>query len=176
MWSNSIHHLVADTRFMSEDALRNFFVSLVNCTEVGGNDPRLGEDTVASSVDIASVHADDNVTARNNVVTFFGAVTEIVCAGDSVSKASVAWYEMLLVEVALRNRDRFGSLWPILSQHYARTLSEKQTHLSYVIERYAFLFDVSMQLTTICLSQARRGHAQDCHPYDFPRHFLWGNP
>lgn len=140
MWSNSIHHLVADTRFMSEDGLRNFVVSLVNFTEVGSDDPKREEAAVASSsADVALVHVDDNVSARNSALAFFGAVAEIVSAADSVSKASVAWYEMLLVEVALRNRDRFGSLWPILSQHYARTLSEQQAHFSYVTERYACL-------------------------------------
>jgi hypothetical protein len=38
------------------------------------------------------------------------------------SESSRCWLEMVLVETALRNRDRFSLLWPHLSGHYGRTL------------------------------------------------------
>jgi hypothetical protein len=40
----------------------------------------------------------------------------------SASVASCAWLEMLVVETALRNRDRFALLWPTLSMHYRRMI------------------------------------------------------
>jgi hypothetical protein len=55
----------------------------------------------------------------------------------SVSRASVAWFEMLLVEISLRNRDRFGAFWPLLSAHYSRVLIESShITMSYVTERF----------------------------------------
>lgn len=53
----------------------------------------------------------------------------------SFSSASVAWLEMVLVEVSLRNRDRFASLWPVLKHHYVRVLCGSAVSLSYVAER-----------------------------------------
>ena len=50
------------------------------------------------------------------------------------SAATIAWLENVLVEVILRNRDRFTLLWPILSTHYSAGLCPTST-LSYAVER-----------------------------------------
>jgi hypothetical protein len=34
------------------------------------------------------------------------------------TEASTAWLEMVLVESSMRNRDRMGIIWPIVSKHY----------------------------------------------------------
>jgi hypothetical protein len=52
-----------------------------------------------------------------------------------VSKSSIAWLEMMLIEIALRNRDRFALYWPILKLHYQKCLGNQFTRLSYVSER-----------------------------------------
>jgi hypothetical protein len=50
--------------------------------------------------------------------------------------SSYAWLEMLLIEIALRNRDRFQICWPLLRSHYQRCLSQNVfSKLSYVTER-----------------------------------------
>jgi hypothetical protein len=46
---------------------------------------------------------------------------------ESPSESSAAWLEMILVEVALRNRDRFSSIWSLISSHYARTFAADLT-------------------------------------------------
>jgi hypothetical protein len=52
------------------------------------------------------------------------------------SASSIAWLEMMLVELSLRNRDRFAICWPILKAHYQKCLGNHFTQLSYVSERY----------------------------------------
>lgn len=51
------------------------------------------------------------------------------------SAASIAWLEMLLVEIVLRNRDRFHLCWPYLKYHYTRSLGNSFHKLSYITER-----------------------------------------
>lgn len=53
----------------------------------------------------------------------------------SMSASSIAWLEMVLVELALRNRDRFQVCWPTLRAHYLRSLGSNSFKLSYVAER-----------------------------------------
>ena len=60
----------------------------------------------------------------------------------ALSAAAVSWLEILLVDVALRNRDRFSVVWPLLRDHYKRTLfgagdgGGVSIKLSYITERY----------------------------------------
>jgi hypothetical protein len=51
------------------------------------------------------------------------------------SAASISWLEMILVEISLRNRDRFSLYWPVLKLHYQKCLGTNFTKLSYVAER-----------------------------------------
>ncbi len=50
------------------------------------------------------------------------------------SACSCAWMEMVLVEVSLRNRDRFATIWPVVGRHYCATLNAA-AYLSYITER-----------------------------------------
>lgn len=52
------------------------------------------------------------------------------------SSNSVAWLEILVSEIALRNRDRIGAkLWPLLASHYRRTIGTNALTLDYALER-----------------------------------------
>lgn len=134
LWSNNIHHLVSDTRFMAEADLAVFVASLVQATESACRPSTL--DLVAE----ADGHAGSSSTGascRKILVAEVLRRAELSAASPQCrSSASVAWFEMLLVEISLRNRDRFGAVWPILSEHYARTLRERPVPVSYVTERY----------------------------------------
>lgn len=51
------------------------------------------------------------------------------------SSATIAWLEIVLVEVSLRNRDRFSIIWPSLKNHYLKVLSSTYAKFSYITER-----------------------------------------
>ncbi|KAJ1390138.1 hypothetical protein B484DRAFT_439804, partial [Ochromonadaceae sp. CCMP2298] len=70
----------------------------------------------------------------------------------ALSAPTVSWLEMILVEVSLRNRDRFTSFWPILKAHYLRTLTGPHVRLSYTTERRA------AGLLKICTRMISRDH------------------
>lgn len=52
-----------------------------------------------------------------------------------VSAASAAWLETVLVEIALRNRDRLLLIWPLLRKHYLRCLTQRTCETNYVTDR-----------------------------------------
>jgi hypothetical protein len=47
-----------------------------------------------------------------------------------VSYSSSAWLDAVLIEVLLRNRDRFNICWPIVEAHFRATLLEPKQSLS----------------------------------------------
>ena len=75
-----------------------------------------------------------------------------LAARHSFSSSSVAWLEMVLVEISLRNRDRFSTFWPILKHHYIRVLSGPLVTLSYITERRV------LGLLKICTRMMSRDH------------------
>lgn len=116
--------MVSDTRFMAEAGLRSLLSSLVRLAEGS-----LSEAVVAPTVDEANC-------LKSHISQLFTTVISNLFSSSSVSRASAAWFEIQLVEVALRNRDRFGAVWPCLAEHYSRTLSGPVSDLSYVTERF----------------------------------------
>jgi len=69
-------------------------------------------------------------------------IFSVSCTLSSPSDCSRCWLEMILVETALRNRDRFSLLWPHISSHFAKmlgrshSLSARDTvRFDYVTER-----------------------------------------
>jgi len=75
-----------------------------------------------------------------------------LAARHSFSSSSVAWLEMVLVEISLRNRDRFSTFWPVLKHHYIRVLSGPLVTLSYITERRV------LGLLKICTRMMSRDH------------------
>jgi hypothetical protein len=52
-----------------------------------------------------------------------------------ISAASAAWLENILVDIALRNRERLLIIWPLLRAHYVNTLGQGVVISSYITER-----------------------------------------
>jgi hypothetical protein len=130
--SSGIAQLVADTRFLDEGELVGFVSALVMVIQGTGNTSQAYCSN--RDEDMPTPH----VTASPNQVKLLklGKVVDgILTALPSLSSSSVSWLEMLLVETALRNRDRFALLWPILSSHY-RSCFGSERELSYPLERY----------------------------------------
>ena len=69
-----------------------------------------------------------------------------------VSMGSKAYAEVLLCEVALRNKDRLDKLWPALAEHYENVLG-KTEYLTFAVEKCA-----SSLLRIICATE-RAGDA-----------------
>lgn len=110
-----------DSRYMADASLYAFVSALVSLIE-GFDDDKNGSATVSrSSYSLISS-------------------TQRCAKWKSVSHSSVAWLEILLVDVALRNRDRFVLIWPVLELHYTRTLCGQTGSISYVHERFVIAF------------------------------------
>ncbi len=128
---------------MSESGLRILVSSLVRLAEGSAlsteKEEQGGGGEIALDGVVVSTTAVDAVQSlKSHVSSLFTAVTESIVSPKSVSNASAAWFEIQLVEVALRNRDRFGAIWPALTNHYSRTLTGPVRNLSYVTERHRF--------------------------------------
>lgn len=150
---SGIVNLVSGTRFLSESKLTHFLKVLVRVTEVKeAQRAELGEWCSAEAQDGGDVatsysleplhyaqtaaHVLDNSECFNRMVLVLCNECEAsVYASQCFSTSSIAWLEMLLIEVSLRNRDRFTLVWPQLKGHYVRGLSGRQVALSYVTER-----------------------------------------
>lgn len=135
-----IDRLVADSKFFPDETLLSFVKAI--------------------AAQISRV-APASVTARatgNKSKSAVSAELDVAAHHDErlppPSAATVAWLENVLVEVALRNRDRFVLLWPTLSEHYSAGLSPTSS-LSYAVERRVVgIFQVVERL------MARSGHTQ----------------
>lgn len=139
--------LVKDTRFLTEGALLAFIQSLVLTSESLEKAPlseRLlslisGELLRRELVHLPSTRVinptdsflNDNLAVLNKIND---AVLNCVTALPTCSASSGSWLEMVLAEAALRNRDRFIQIWPVVGKHYKNTLSASKT-LNYITER-----------------------------------------
>ena len=157
-----IAQLVPDTRLLGDEILVLFTETLISITEaadgflldldavryggettvernsvphcpvasviVPGNSPSIVTTPIASS---SSVSAIDRYT--DALKTISGKTLSVVVS-KNVSASSVSWLEMMLASVCSRNRDRFASLWPLMSVHYRNTLLNAKK-LTYSFER-----------------------------------------
>lgn len=149
--SSGAPQLVSDSRFLSEAALEALLKSLVLAAEAKDEFLRTDAFPLSPSVKVGSSFKTNSTEVEENmgeqqVVSSTEQLlqrtksTILDCQGalnsrHSFSSSTVAWLEMVLVEVSLRNRDRFHTFWPILRHHYIRVLSGPHVSLCYVTER-----------------------------------------
>ena len=63
-----------------------------------------------------------------------------------ISPASCAWFELILYEITIRNRDRFHLIWPVLEKHYSKCISNCYI-LSYPLERRVIsIFKIAIRM------------------------------
>lgn len=159
---------MSDSRFLSEANLETLLKSLVYAAEAkdeflrssesplspgsnaGSSAKSGGNDAVQDQGTDQIVSATQQVLQRaeSTVRDFQSALN----SRHSFSSSTVAWLEMVLVEVSLRNRDRFHTFWPILRHHYVRVLSGPHVALSYVTERRV------LGVLKICTRMISRDH------------------
>jgi hypothetical protein len=146
---------------MSEFGLRSFVEALMDFTEV--MDAHLHDSCGKNDFYLESCKPQ----MMNNVQ----AINLKIKSSLAVSRSSVAWFEMLLVEISLRNRDRFGTVWPLLSAHYSRILMGSLT-FSYITER--FLFIENLVIFLLLWFKACRWSSESMHPNDVKRSSVGG--
>jgi len=131
--------LVSDTRFFTESTLLHAMTALSRCGDGSVSSTASSTDTTSSGDTVAS-SSSSHSSSRSNGISISSekvaaAIRELTSsssdsAGDTfqagskgVSSASLAWYEVVLVEAALRNRDRLSCIWALLDSHFRRQLS-----------------------------------------------------
>lgn len=152
--------MVAESRFLSESSLESMLKSLVcvgECKDEAQRHLAQFAEAALSEVSAATESSADlppvlSPTERWETAAFIEDCNACMQGKHSFSSASVAWLEMVLVEVSLRNRDRFQSFWPTLKHHYVRVLCGAAVGLSYVTERRV------MGILKICTRMISRDH------------------
>ena len=97
--------IVSDTRFLDEDSLLNFVGALSQLTQIG---------------DLTGVQVYTNI--ETDIVGLKNELEAVLATKIGISSSSASWLEMVIVDVILRNRDRFGVLWATFESHYIRSL------------------------------------------------------
>ena len=99
-----VHELIAESRFLGQDALQHLLQVLIDLIHASSSSP--------SSLPAST--SQDEYTLR---------LRQQIPLPLPLSPASQAFAEVLLAELALRNRDRISSLWPtVLAPHYQKRL------------------------------------------------------
>jgi hypothetical protein len=150
----NISLLVTESKFLPEEVLQALMKAIARATEFytlpeGSADAQVivdyenlapMESLCAADTDWLPLHSATHRVAFSVSAGFSKVLREVLLAEKicaSISSSSMAWLEVILVELALRNRDRFQVCWPILRAHYLRSLGSVSFKLSYVAERYS---------------------------------------
>lgn len=148
LFESGLGQLVSDSRFMEEPALQQFLVGLIAAVESdqrGDFDFQVSQGfTTSPEPAAAAPHSSFTLSCGEVAAAAVDKLTQQLRRHrrPALSAAAVSWLEVLLVDVALRNRDRFSVVWPLLRDHYKRTLSgagdggAASIKLSYITERY----------------------------------------
>jgi len=166
--NSGIIQLVSDSRFLSEAVLQQFLKSLISVIEVkedmltvvgNTNESINSSDVVMTVTGVTGLSGRQHQQALDSVefinskyVEFFSQCRQSLNSRFSFSSSTIAWLEMILVDVSLRNRDRFNIIWPILKHHYLKVLSGSYVKLSYISERRI------VGLMKICTRMLSREH------------------
>jgi hypothetical protein len=140
---SDIGRLVNDSRYLTENSLVGCLVAVLACTESsddGCDRPHIWAKSLKLFKLLSeSVVKSSEVVDNGDVVSSLGERLASLCASLPPSgESSCAWLEMQLVDITLRNRDRFALTWQLLDSHYRITLGATAS-LSYVTERYIFI-------------------------------------
>ena len=124
-----ISSLISGTRFLTEASLVSLLASIVNLAIAHDSTPH------ASSAVTRQFASNGGSVSRDPLVALEGIISS-VCSSDTPlpSLATCSWLEMVLVDISLRNRDRFAMLWPLLDAHYRKALGGSDA-VSYLTER-----------------------------------------
>jgi hypothetical protein len=109
--ADTISMVIPETKYLPDSSLVDMVTAII----------RMSEDAKISSSSPKIPHAVND--------------DESILELPPVSAASAAWLENILVDIALRNRERLMIIWPLLRAHYVNTLSHGVVVTSYITER-----------------------------------------
>eukprot|EP01039_Chlorochromonas_danica_P002473 gene2473-2708_t len=140
---SSICQLVNESKFLPEQSLQCLMEAIAQATELYCLPE--GQVETQAVLDYANLPAMESLVTEGGFhkesvfySNFALLVREQISTQEiclSISASSMSWLEMVLVDLALRNRDRFQICWSILRLHYLRSLGSSSFKLSYVTER-----------------------------------------
>ena len=119
----NIEQLVIDSKFLEESCIQLYFEKLCSTAErgLGGADDLHLSASHEDSVIVNKSDAEDDPVVSDGgrgVRDLKQCLDQVTARLLPPTEASSAWLEMVLVESSLRNRDRMGLVWPVISRHY----------------------------------------------------------
>ena len=129
LYEEHIEHLVTDSKFLEEGRISLYFEKLCAAAERGlveGSRPCPNGDDLSATTVVNKCDAEEDpvVSDGGRGVQDLNLFLDKVSASlPAPTEASTAWLEMVLVESSLRNRDRIGLIWPMVSNHYVTSFA-----------------------------------------------------
>jgi hypothetical protein len=121
MIEENVNHLISDSKFLEESCFLLFFGELSTAAKRG-----LAPPPAVSTPPVVAGNPegeeDDPVSSEGGkgVKDLESALRDVSIQLPNPTEATLAWFEMVIVEAALRNRDRISLIWPILADHYVQ--------------------------------------------------------
>lgn len=139
--------LVTSSRYFSNESLVAFVQALIDAAELAPRSlhSEFGYAGVfVSKTSVVTVDSTLNenplphLNAPNKRIPYVEIASNMIHI-PSMSRSTVAWFENILVDIALKNRDRLPEkLWPLICDHYRKLILDvdMSSAMSYRIERF----------------------------------------
>jgi hypothetical protein len=135
MLEENILQIISDSKFLEEKCVILYFQQLCHAMERKGAGQRLNTLTTmtttsggSASVSLAPSYDEPvNSLGGHGIEELKKYLIDVSKKLPPPTEASSAWLEMVLVEAALRNRDRMSLIWPMISAHYSRPFGEDES-------------------------------------------------
>jgi hypothetical protein len=126
MLEENILQVISDSKFLEEKCILVYFQQLCHAMERKGQNLRLNSLLFPGS-SLEPIYEPVNSLGGHGIEELKQYLIDVSKKLPPPTEASSAWLEMLLVEAALRNRDRMSLIWPMISAHYSRPFSDDES-------------------------------------------------
>jgi hypothetical protein len=131
MLDENILQIISDSKFLEEKCILIYFQQLCHAMERKGLQQGQGHVRMNSLLfpgsSLEPIYEPVNSLGGHGIEELKQYLIDVSKKLPPPTEASCAWLEMLLVEAALRNRDRMSLIWPMISAHYSRPFSEDES-------------------------------------------------
>lgn len=126
MVEENVLQIISDSKFLEEKCILLYFQQLCHAMERKGQNIRANSLVFLGS-SLEPVYEPVNSLGGHGIEELKQYLIDVSRKLPPPSEASSAWLEMVLVEAALRNRDRMSLIWPMISAHYSRPFGEDES-------------------------------------------------
>jgi hypothetical protein len=128
MIEENILQIISDSKFLEEKCILLYFQQLCHAMERKGQQHnRLNSFVVFPGSSLEPIYEPVNSLGGHGIEELKQYLIDVSKKLPPPTEASSAWLEMVLVEAALRNRDRMSLIWPMISAHYSRPFGEDES-------------------------------------------------